>query len=144
MPTPVTSNQLGYCKRSGVFAELTTAIISVTAPVVRVPQIYKALGQAVSTLRRKSGLTQQELADAIGISRASVANIERGEQRVFFDQVASIAAYFSLNGIDTLLSFAHTEEAPVKGKVHLSGGRLKRNLKREVHDLLEELITAEN
>lgn len=110
---------------------------------VRVPQIYKALGQAVSNLRRKSDLTQQELADAIGISRASVANIERGEQRVFFDQVASISAYFSLKGIDELLSFAQAEQAPSAGKVQLSGDRLRRDLKREVRDLIDELLTAD-
>jgi transcriptional regulator with XRE-family HTH domain len=89
-------------------------------------------------------MTQQELADAIGISRASVANIERGEQRVFFDQAAAIAEFFSLAGIDVLLSHAESDVALTKGKVSLSGDRLSRDLKREVRGLIDELVVAEN
>lgn len=110
---------------------------------MRVPPIYKALGHAVSRLRRQKRLTQQQLADAIGISRASVANIERGEQRVFFDQVTAIAEFFSLKGADSLISYAESEVTPTKNKVPLSGDHLTRDLKREVRGVIDELLLAE-
>jgi DNA-binding XRE family transcriptional regulator len=109
---------------------------------VRVPQIYKTLGQSITALRRKSNMTQQQLADAVGISRASVANIERGEQRVFLDQAVAIASMFDLNGLDELMSAAHAEPLSAT-ELKLSGDRLNRAQRREVSELLEELL-AEN
>lgn len=109
---------------------------------VTVPHIYRVLGQAVTALRHKAGITQQQLADAIGISRASIANIERGEQRVFLDQVVSIASFFDLGGVDELLSSAQLDR-PASQRVNLSGDRLNRAQRREVSQVLEEL-TAED
>ena len=39
---------------------------------------YKRLGRIVSEERKKMGLTQEELAEMIGISTAFVGHIERG------------------------------------------------------------------
>ena len=87
-------------------------------------------------------MTQQQLADAIGISRASVANIERGEQRVFLDQAVAIASVFELNGLDELMSAAHVEP-PSAPEIKLSGDRLNRAQRREVNELLEELLAED-
>jgi transcriptional regulator with XRE-family HTH domain len=40
------------------------------------------LGRAVRALRGQASLTQGQLADHVGLSRASIANIERGDQAV--------------------------------------------------------------
>lgn len=125
-----------------MFALLTAPYSSVTAPPVRVPQIYKTLGQGITALRRKSNITQQQLADAVGISRASVANIERGEQRVFLDQAVAIASFFELGSLDELMSAAHAETA-AGTQIQLSGDRLNRAQRREVSQLLEELLTED-
>lgn len=110
---------------------------------MRVPPIYKTLGQSITVLRRKAAVTQQELADAVGISRASVANIERGEQRVFFDQAVAIASFFDLEGVDQLLAAAYTGATADQKPASLSGDRLNRSQRREVSDLLQELLTAD-
>jgi HTH-type transcriptional regulator/antitoxin HipB len=53
----------------------------VTAPsVVRSPH---ALGQALARARYQRGLTQDELAEALGISRRYVWEIEAGKQNLF-------------------------------------------------------------
>ena len=44
--------------------------------------IYKPLGQLVRAFRTRAGLSQQELADKIGLTRTSVTNIEKGRQRI--------------------------------------------------------------
>jgi transcriptional regulator with XRE-family HTH domain len=87
-------------------------------------------------------MTQQQLADAVGISRASVANIERGEQRVFLDQVVAIASLFELSGLDELMSAAHAEPA-IATEIKLSGDRLNRSQRREINELLEALLTED-
>jgi DNA-binding XRE family transcriptional regulator len=124
------------------------ALLTLTSNVgrsrrVRVPQIYKTLGQSITVLRRKSEITQQQLADAIGVSRASIANIERGEQRVFLDQAVALTTFFELSGIDALVAAAHQNEAVVGARINLSGDRLNRIQKREVNDLLDQLLTED-
>ncbi len=44
-------------------------------------RFYKAFGLTIQQAREAAGLAQADLADRIGMSRASVANIERGAQR---------------------------------------------------------------
>jgi HTH-type transcriptional regulator / antitoxin HipB len=53
----------------------------VAAPsVVRSPQ---ALGQVLARLRYQHGLTQEELAEALGVSRRYLSEIENGKQNLF-------------------------------------------------------------
>lgn len=108
---------------------------------VSLPQIYRAIGSAISDLRRSSKMTQQEVADAIGLSRASIANIERGEQRIFVDQLDSFAKLFSLSGMDAILQHSPSSGAG-KGRYPLSGDKLKRVQKREVASVLEDILSA--
>lgn len=49
-------------------------------PVVRSPQ---ALGQVLARLRYRKGLTQDELAEALGVSRRYLSEIENGKQNLF-------------------------------------------------------------
>lgn len=53
-------------------------------------------------LRTKSGLSQQELADKLGISKSSVNMYERGERQPNFETLELIADYFNVD-IDYLL-----------------------------------------
>lgn len=53
---------------------------------------YQQLGSRIRDARKAVGLTQAELADAAGLTRASVANIEAGRQKVLVHHLVSIAA----------------------------------------------------
>lgn len=55
------------------------------------PRIYEIFGKRVATERLARGLSQNELAQRVGLSRASVANIEAGRQRVLLHQVLEFA-----------------------------------------------------
>ena len=59
---------------------------------------YRLLGKRIATLRRARRLTQDRLAAATGISRSSIANIEKGGQLV---------------GVHLLVKFARTLGVPV-------------------------------
>lgn len=53
--------------------------------------LYAEFGRLVRTARRDADLTQAQLAEAIGLTRTSIANIEAGRQRAFLDTAYRIA-----------------------------------------------------
>jgi len=52
--------------------------------------IYAALGANVRRLRKRAGLKQAELGKLVGLSAASICNLEKGRQQVYLDTVAAI------------------------------------------------------
>jgi transcriptional regulator with XRE-family HTH domain len=54
--------------------------------------IYKNIGKIVRSKRRLMEWTQTTLAQRLGISRATLANIETGRQRILVHQLYSFAA----------------------------------------------------
>jgi DNA-binding XRE family transcriptional regulator len=46
------------------------------------PSDYKALRTCLKEVRKKSGLTQIQLAEAIGADQSDISKIERGERRL--------------------------------------------------------------
>jgi transcriptional regulator with XRE-family HTH domain len=53
--------------------------------------VYKLLGERLARLREKFGVTQEELGYFAGLTRASIANIEKGRQRVLVHQLYEFA-----------------------------------------------------
>lgn len=64
---------------------------------MKVPALYKRLGATIKVQRRALGLTQQQLAKQLGISRASLANVETGRQRVLVHQLYEFAGRLNVN-----------------------------------------------
>ena len=54
-------------------------------------RFYVDFGRRVRAAREHKGLTQQALADALGLTRSSVANIEAGRQRALLHMTAAIS-----------------------------------------------------
>lgn len=63
--------------------------------------------------RKRKGLTQEEIASALGIPRATYANVESARQRIGLDIVWKLAALLRV-GIDTLVPEAVTAPDPTK------------------------------
>ena len=59
--------------------------------------------QALGTLRDKQQVTQQELADAIGVTRQLISAIESGRANPSLNTLIKISRYFSIP-IDELLN----------------------------------------
>ena len=57
--------------------------------------VYRQFGSKVESLRVALGLTQDELAKRVGLTRTSVTNIEAGRQRVLLDDVEKFAVAFA-------------------------------------------------
>lgn len=64
---------------------------------------YRTLGAIIAKRRKAAGLTQAGLADQLGLSRASIANIERGEQGIFVHQLIMLSHALQLEDISDLL-----------------------------------------
>lgn len=59
--------------------------------------VYRELGQRVAHARRSAGLTQSAVADRAGIGRPTLANIEKGRQRVLYHQLLDISQALGVN-----------------------------------------------
>ena len=76
--------------------------------------IYLAFGKAVAARRTALGFTQERLAAKVGISRASLANIERGRQNVLLHHVYGLAAALDLPKVGDLLPPAPENDPAVE------------------------------
>ncbi len=58
---------------------------------MRIEAVYKEIGRNIRTRRRQIDASQDSIAQQLGISRATLANIETGRQRVLVHQLYGIA-----------------------------------------------------
>ncbi|MCF2445399.1 helix-turn-helix domain-containing protein [Dyadobacter sp. CY345] len=71
--------------------------------------LYQRVGENIKNARSKANLTQEQLAHAIGLSRASVVNIEKGRQNPSIHQLYSIAEHLEITAHDLLPKIYITE-----------------------------------
>jgi transcriptional regulator with XRE-family HTH domain len=70
-----------------------------------VPDLYAEFGRIIRVARTRASLSQADLGRAVGLSRASVANIEAGRQHVALDQLFDFAQALNYEPIELLPSF---------------------------------------
>src|SRR4051812_21599657 len=70
----------------------------------------RALGARIREARESTGWTQQQLADALGMSRTTIVAIEKGERRLKPAELVQVASLLGRNVSDLL-----QREAPVEG-----------------------------
>ena len=69
-------------------------------------RVHERFGTNVRIRRLRAGLTQDQLASTIGLSRTSVANIEQGRQQVLLHHAWAIARALGAESIDELVGLA--------------------------------------
>lgn len=67
-----------------------------------VDNFYKKLGIKIKSIREQIGLSQEKLADSLGISRVSLSQVENGERKISAEEIAALAKLFNLSS-DLLL-----------------------------------------
>lgn len=72
------------------------------------PMGFKEIGRKIQAAREERGLTQVDLAQALGITQAALSNYELGKRRLYLHQIEQIAGvlgkrldYFMSNGQET-------------------------------------------
>ena len=68
----------------------------------RLPHLHRELGQRLRAARRDAGLVQKEVAKALGISRTTVSNLERGTQRISLEELYLCARLYAVSPGDLL------------------------------------------
>lgn len=63
---------------------------------------YSRFGAAVRYWRKKRNLTQSSLAEALRLSRASIANIENGRQKILLYQFHQLCTLLRVNSAELL------------------------------------------
>ncbi|CAB4167970.1 couple_hipB, transcriptional regulator, y4mF family [uncultured Caudovirales phage] len=53
--------------------------------------IYRSVAARVEMIRTTLGMTQEELAKRVGLTRTSIANFEAGRQRILLDDLEDFA-----------------------------------------------------
>jgi transcriptional regulator with XRE-family HTH domain len=75
----------------------------------------EAIGRRVAELRRRTGLTQDDLADIIGLARGTIGSIETGGNRGGIVTMIAIADYFAVP-MDWLLCRSVPPSGPLVGQ----------------------------
>jgi transcriptional regulator with XRE-family HTH domain len=102
--------------------------------------MYEALGQRISKRRKSLGLTQEMLGERADISRASVASIEAGRQRISLDQLYDLASALELETLADIVALevgSRTTVAPIE-----SSTRLSRVQNAQIDGLLRAALKA--
>ena len=114
------------------------------------PEIHsedgKTVGERISEIRKKRGLSQENLSEKIGIMRVTLADYERGRSRIYDEMIIRIAKALFVS-TDRILGFEKHEE--VKENVSLRYTRrikeieeLPEHNKRIILKTLDDLIRA--
>ena len=98
-------------------------------------ELYRRLGRAVADRRRELGLTQSTVADKLGLSRASLANLENGRQRIMVHQLFALVNALKLKSILDLVPEAWSPPEPLPD-IMVSGSTLSLQQKSAVETLL--------
>lgn len=65
-------------------------------------RIMVELGQRTAELRKRAGISQQRLAEIMGVSRTTITQIENGKRKVSADELARLSEIYNLS-VDNLL-----------------------------------------
>lgn len=89
-------------------------------------EIYKLFGQRLGAARISRDMTQAQLGKLIGLSRASVANIEAGRQRILLHQLIFMAGALKLRSPSELIpaNLALGNVIGPSSEVHVSGSKV--------------------
>ncbi|UPK19843.1 helix-turn-helix transcriptional regulator [Bradyrhizobium sp. 131] len=66
-------------------------------------ELYRIIGATLAAKRKALRLKQSEVADQIGLTRASLANIERGRQKIMLHQIYRLASALKVESIIDLV-----------------------------------------
>jgi transcriptional regulator with XRE-family HTH domain len=104
--------------------------------------LYHSIGRRIAERRKQLGLRQTQVAAAIGLSRASLANIETGRQKLLVHQVYRLCTALELKSILDLLPPSLNSNDQSEELV-ISGSSLSRTEKLQVENFIRSAIASD-
>lgn len=102
--------------------------------------LYSVFGKRLADERLARKISQQELANLVGLSRASIANIEAGRQRVLLHQAVGLVQALKIQTISDILPLNVALAGDLKGKakaVKISGSIVSRDEAATIAQIVE-------
>ena len=97
--------------------------------------LYVQIGRRIKSIRKSAGVTQEDLARDLDITRTSLTNMEAGRQRMQVLMIYAIAARLECD-VNELLP-------PMSGKLFDDGEELMGRIMQKAMELAEEMILDE-
>ena len=98
------------------------------------------LGQRIQMYREKAGISQEELADHIGVSITSISNIERGANYPSFENFIKILNHIGASPNEVMLEIVDKAEATKTNELWDNIQDLDLETKKKILKILEVLI----
>lgn len=119
------------------------AVIVLMAPRKESIMYYDIVesGKRIKEMRKKAGVTQEELADAIGMTREALARIETGKNSTSVDGIINLAHYFKTS-TDNILGWTDEKffDNDIKRKPNLVAEDKKELAYKSILGLLDNYI----
>ena len=64
---------------------------------LKTTQLHIAFGKRIQDLRKEQGMTQEDLAELVGVDRSYMGFLERGEKNATLDKIGKIAKAFEIS-----------------------------------------------
>jgi transcriptional regulator with XRE-family HTH domain len=94
-------------------------------------EVYRIVGAKLAARRKKLRLKQAEVADSIGLTRASLANIERGRQKLMLHHIYKLATALDVESITDLVPESYSFEQ-ASGPLQLVGSAVNDVQKAQI------------
>lgn len=101
--------------------------------------LYRLVGAKIREIREKRVKTQEELANALGASRASVANYEAGKQAVYLSDLYRIADFLKVNIVELLPKMEEVRKRSDPGLLLEGAKGLGADEKKEIMSFIDEV-----
>lgn len=125
--------------------QLDNATRFLQTSLVRDEEIYELLGRQIAARRRQLKMTQSKLAAKVGMSRASIANIEGGRQSVLVHHLYRFAEALAMSDASELLP-ATVMPSRVRFEmigVPLSDDSISEQSKVQISDMVSKAVLAQ-
>jgi transcriptional regulator with XRE-family HTH domain len=93
--------------------------------------LYRLIGAELATRRKRLRLKQAEVADRIGLTRASLANIEKGRQKIMLHHIYRLATALDADSITELVPKSFSFEQ-ASGPLRLVGSDVNEAQKAQI------------
>ena len=110
-------------------------------------QFFKKLGTRIADLRKEQGLSQQALADELGVAQQTLAHYEVGRARMAVSLLPTLAQLFGI-GVDELLGLKNGTgkrgPAPMLQRQIERLSRLPKTKQKVVMEMLDGVLSQTN